>query len=588
MSLNILYWNCGSGLLRKLDFIKSIITEQDLDAFFIAEADVRSGFDLGCLSITGYDTVLSRTLESRGKARLVCFKKYELGTINLGSELDDMICLTANGKLIAGIYRGFKCYDLESEKSNFDRLMSSLSEIDLRLEVYVIGDFNIDISKQSSRFLTDITEWCDSKGLAIFDVGVSRSRWVGDTLQESTIDYVLANNKKFNLRKEFTHLSDHYLIGMEIFTYSPIVRKKQWITIRNWQFNYQEANLFLKSLLESSLIMSIDDVNEIDYRIRACLLRTQRKFVKTRKICLKNPCEVTSIKIVKIRNWRNSLRKKWLKDKTALNWVNLIRASRTLKKEVNRVRQKKIKSNMMKGTKEFWHEIKKLQGESTDLIDKLVVNDTEITNKNKIADTFVEFFTNKVNKLLGNYSPDTSSLDISVEDFNHFSLEEIKNSMKRLTNKKSSGLDGLSGFFIKLFVDTIAPYLTIMFNKLITNRSIPDLWKIAKIVPVHKKGPRTEVSNFRPVSNLLTIAKIYELCLLSRIEKLDQDQLHGMSQHGFRKEHSTATAVVEIVDHISNERDQKNLVGMYSVDLTAAFDLLTKEKLVAVLKKKIE
>jgi len=289
---------------------------------------------------------------------------------------------------------------------------------------------------------------------------------------------------------------------------------------------------------------------------------------------------------VKLKNWRNGLRKKWLKDKTALNWVNLIRASRILKREVNRVRKTKIKNSMMKGTREFWQEIKKLQGESTDLIDKLVVNGTEITNKDTIADTFVEFFTNKVNNLLGTYAPDTGSLGVGIEDFDPFCINEVKNSMKRLTNKKSSGLDGLSGFFIKHFVDTLAPYLTFLMNRLITNQSIPDLWKVAKIVPVHKKGPKTEVSNFRPVSNLLSIAKIYELCLLTRVEKLDQDQLHGMSQHGFRKEHSTATAVVEMVDYISSERDQKNLVGIYSVDLTAAFDLLTKEKLVEVLKKK--
>jgi len=55
MSLNVFYWNCGSGLLRKFDFVKSLVLENNLDALFIAEAEVRSDLNLGCLSIDGYE-----------------------------------------------------------------------------------------------------------------------------------------------------------------------------------------------------------------------------------------------------------------------------------------------------------------------------------------------------------------------------------------------------------------------------------------------------------------------------------------------------------------------------------------------------
>jgi len=584
MSLKIFYWNCGSGLLRKLDFIKYVILENHLDAFFISEAEVASNFDTGCLSVTGYDTIFSQTLMSRGKTRLICFKKCELVTLSIGSEFDDVICLSYGGKTIVGLYRGFKCFDQETEKSNFDRLLATLSELNFNSETFIIGDFNIDVSKKSSRFLNELIEWNDSKGLNILDSGTSRARWVDNNLQQSTIDFVLSNTNKLNLSKEFTHLSDHFIIKMNILTFLPIVRNKTWVTLKNWQFDIDKAIGFLSPLLESSLIMSLENVNEIDYRIRACLIRTQKHFVLSRKTCLNNPSQVTSIKIVKIKNWRNKLRKRWLNDRSAINWVNLVRASRLLKKEVARVRRKKIKSNLSKGSKEFWNEIKKLQGVTNDEIGKLVVNGTEVVMKDKIADLFVEFFTNKVNNLLGNYSPEP--IVIIADDFQHFTIAEVKLAIDRLTNKKSAGLDGISGFFVKKFNNTLAPYLAFLFNKMISSNSVPELWKIAKIIPVHKKGPKTELSNFRPVSNLLSIAKIYELCLLSRMEKFDPDLLHGLSQHGFRKEHSTTTAVVEIVDFICNERDNKNVVGMYSVDLTAAFDLLTKERLIHVLQKK--
>jgi len=159
----------------------------------------------------------------------------------------------------------------------------------------------------------------------------------------------------------------------------------------------------------------------------------------------------------------------------------------------------------------------------------------------------------------------------------------VGEAIKRLSNKKSSGMDNISGFFIKKFGVTLIPYLALLFNKIINENVIPGTWKIAKIVPVHKKGPFDDVINFRPVSNINSVAKIFELCLLQRIEKLDQDALHGIHQHGFRPSHSTVTAIAEIIDNISESRDQKNVVGIYSVDLTAAFDLLRKEKLVEIM-----
>jgi len=109
MSLKTFYWNCGSGLLRKIDFVKDLIHENNLDILFIAEADIRLGDDYGCLSIDGFDIILSQTFNSRGKARLICYKKYELDIITLGSEFDNIIGIRMKNIIVVGIYRVFKC-----------------------------------------------------------------------------------------------------------------------------------------------------------------------------------------------------------------------------------------------------------------------------------------------------------------------------------------------------------------------------------------------------------------------------------------------------------------------------------------------
>jgi len=302
---------------------------------------------------------------------------------------------------------------------------------------------------------------------------------------------------------------------------------------------------------------------------------------RSRTITIRNSNEVASIKIVKLRNYKNRQLKKWLKEKSAINWVNLVRSSRMLKKEVKKVRNSKIKQNMNKGSKEFWTEVNKMRGLKSSKISSMVVNGNESQDENQIAEGFIDFFINKVDGLIGDYSPSSVPLgDINIVDEDLFRDREIIEAFTKLSNKKSTGMDSISGYFIKIFVKELTPYLTFLFNTILRSGLIPGLWKIAKITPVHKKGDSKSLGNFQPVSNLLSIAKLFELCVLKRLMSIDHDYLFGSFQHGFRQSHSTVTAVAELVNSITDQRESGKVVAVYSADLTAAFDVLRKEILV--------
>jgi len=126
MVLRIFYWNCASGLIRKLDFIKDLIAENNLDAIFIAESEIRSNFDLSLLSLDGYDLVLSNTYLTRGNSRLICLKKTDMKTVAAQADFDEIIALEKDNLTFIGVYRPFKTFDLETERSNFDRLFTIL------------------------------------------------------------------------------------------------------------------------------------------------------------------------------------------------------------------------------------------------------------------------------------------------------------------------------------------------------------------------------------------------------------------------------------------------------------------------------
>jgi len=281
----------------------------DLDVFFIAEAEIRFEFDLSCLYIDGYDIALSNTIDSRKKSRLICFKKANIEVIEIENELDDIICLGSGDITVIGLYRGFKCFENETVGSNFARILKTLDRVDFKKRVYIIGDFNIDMMKLLSPLKDDLLEWCDSHDMKLSEIGVTRARWVAGNLQESCLDYLLSNDDKFKLEKEMNVLSDHYILKLSCFQYNKVIREKIKVEVSNWNFDKVKANAFLSEYLETVPIMSTADVELIDYWIRAGLLKTLKEMVKVRTITCRNSNEVVTVKIVKLRNWKNKLQK---------------------------------------------------------------------------------------------------------------------------------------------------------------------------------------------------------------------------------------------------------------------------------------
>jgi len=244
------------------------------------------------------------------------------------------------------------------------------------------------------------------------------------------------------------------------------------------------------------------------------------------------------------------------KNRNPETWGRFLASSKALRTEVRRVRVSLLKTRMKKGTREFWGEVNKLMGKTSSGEFKLEKDGVEISNAEVIAESFSEFFSEKVNGILGDYIPfDPPTILGECDNIPTFTYAEIKSALQRLTNKKCSGMDGIPCSFIKEMGDVIAPYILTLFNKVVQSNNIPETWKISRICPVLKKGSSLKVENYRPVSNLNSIAKLFEICLLQRLELFDNDFMMSTSQHGFRKKHSTISAAASIISHLSEEAE---------------------------------
>jgi len=146
---------------------------------------------------------------------------------------------------------------------------------------------------------------------------------------------------------------------------------------------------------------------------------------------------------------------------------------------------------------------------------------------------------------------------------------------KALKNYKGKMCTGSDGILMKIVKDTstsIKNQLVQLMNKVVKH-GMPESWRLAAVRPLHKKGLKTDVNNYRPVSNLQSISKLYEKMLLDKIDT-ELPEIEGVHQHGFRKGRSTVTALLELQNEIVQNLDKDRKVGTYSIDMTAAFDLL--------------
>src|SRR3989442_5333089 len=145
--------------------------------------------------------------------------------------------------------------------------------------------------------------------------------------------------------------------------------------------------------------------------------------------------------------------------------------------------------------------------------------------------------------------------------------------LKDLKPSKNCIANCISSTLLKKCIDHVALPLLYICNLAFDIGTFPEQLKISKIVPVYKKGSKSLVSNYRPISITNPISKVFEKLIHARMVKyLDKYKLLYDYQCGFRKNHSTSYAVIDIVSMIQKELFHGNNVLGIFMDLQKAFD----------------
>ena len=131
------------------------------------------------------------------------------------------------------------------------------------------------------------------------------------------------------------------------------------------------------------------------------------------------------------------------------------------------------------------------------------------------------------------------------------SPQEIESLCQNLDPSKGAGHDGLAPNIFHLMSVELSFPLSNFINACLESGHFPDFLKVARITPVYKNGDPTQFGNYRPISVLSVVSKIFERVMQDRLSKFLMKQgciFEG--QYGFRRGHSTFMAIADLVEKI--------------------------------------
>ena len=240
--------------------------------------------------------------------------------------------------------------------------------------------------------------------------------------------------------------------------------------------------------------------------------------------------------------------------------------------------------------KKVWKTAYQFLGKSEDLAPKqMILDGAIISSPEKLSEAFNKVFLNKVKKLREEISKEKiinpeerleNWLRKRAEPLPEFEIRtitksELRKYVKRMKGNRSSGIDMIDSFSLKLAATHIEDILLHIINLSISKSKYPSPWKTQLIHPFHKKGDKNHPGNYRPVSHIVELSKLEEYAIFDQVSS--HFNLHGLfhsNHHGFQPHHNTTTALIQLYDLWLHSAENKELTEALFLDLSAAFDIV--------------
>ena len=415
---------------------------------------------------------------------------------------------------------------------------------------------------------------------------------------ETIIDhiYVPSDIVATNTNVVYIDISDHFLVST-IIRLKPVKAPKILIRKRNTnKLNPEDFYQYMSSLpLENSI--KCDQLDDKVASLTANILKGLDAYAPYKTIRVRATQKPwIDRNLIKLSNYKNSMFRKAVNPNDNYSWneYQILRNDvhnifRNAKRNYYRTKV----SRMPQNSHEIHTIFKELLPRSRAVpIEKVTVNENEITNSTEIAQKFNSFFANigkEINSELEPIRNRNRNLDLVnlMENARHdhihqpLTLNPVEDSdiakmLQKLDIKKSSGPDGIGNDILKLLAPLITNSLTDIINTSIKTGKFPTDWKRASILPIFKSGEKDELGNYRPIALTNTLSRVLEKCVSLQITShVEKNDFISKNQHGFRNRHSTENVLLDLFNHwyiiLDNKTGDRYILAT-SLDVKKAFD----------------
>ena len=562
--------------------------------------------------ISGYQKPFRLDRNDQGGGILVyvrnCIPAKVIKNINLPSNTETIFFDIVLGKkkwLISASYNPSKLtisYHLGILGNIIDRLIQKYDNL------LFIGDYNAEVKEEPlQNFILNYNLKCLIKEPTCFK----------SINAPSTIDLFLTNKHKSFIHSTTleTGLFDHHKMILTILNSNFIKCKSKKVFYRSYR-NFDSV-AFRYHLGE--MVTNINHPNTTLQQFRDGVINVLNDHAPLKQILIRgNNQPFMTKELRKAIMERSRLRNIYLQYPTPGN-KRAYSAKRNscvkLLKNTKKRYYENLDTNLIRDSRSFWKTVKPLFSDKCIVQQdiSLLENNTLITEDKLVADIFNHFFSNivpnlhikenedilinsntienPINKAILKFSYHPSIMKIKdnvkvnsseIFKFNIVSEDDIENILLNLDTSKATSSNSIPCLILRDNKDIFIPVITKIFNDSVLNQAYPEDPKLADVIPAHKKDELTDKCNYRPISLLPTLSKIYERIYHLQIN-MYMEGVFSKQLCGFRKGHSTQHCLLVMLEKIRNTLDNKGACALLLTDLSKAFDCIRHDLLIAKL-----
>ena len=601
--VKIATWNVCLGLKNKKTYVSKTIEENGIDICCIQECDIKKDYPANILTFKNFNLEVEK---NSIKARCCTYVRGGVPYVRR-DDLEGMdnnlviIQMKTNTQsyLIINLYRSFSQQGAVTPELRFTAQVNIIKSAILNnptLTPIVVGDFNLNYSLNHNitynykRLFDILNEAVAGCGLTQIVNFPTWCRNINGIDKESILDHIyLRDTTRLNSLNNITpEIGDHKLIIIDIST----MEVKPKVTMkRTWREYSQE--LLLNRLSVCEFDYSITNVQQFWNNLENKIINVVDEvapMVEFTNNYTTVTCPKTLLK--PLINKKRRLLKQYRTSKNLTLLQNIKEISRSILERGKQLKRNSIRRSLVPGnSKSLWNAVNLAKDINPNVIPENMSDNGISIDPSGLSDAFAEFFDKKVKSIVEtcrvNDNVYNGTRKVDGLESNFMTTKHVHDALNSIKIKNCEGYDRIPQRILIEGSEILLPPIAKLFELIYEQKSIPQQWSISKIIPIHKKGPKTNIQNYRPIANLCAMTKVFEQLIINRIkeiEKLNKIDITGSSQHGFKQGRSTATAGLTIQSILSHALDQNKYALMSSIDLSAAFDVVNVKLLIKRLK----